>query len=104
MTKSMRLVRVVNELNVLHTRYIAWCERRNMGHAYEVECRTVLQLCEDFLAAEKQVRDVGATAAECALPYCALTVIERHVLELRGTLDRIEREEAGPAVVRQVKW
>lgn len=90
MTRHMKLVNLVNELSKLHIRYHAWCEERGFVHSYEVECRTVLQVCEDMLRASKEIRDIGGSLAETTLPRCALDSLQRHVDELRRTLTRME--------------
>lgn len=103
-SQYVRLVSLCNELEKLHARFVHWCERRQMGHAYEVECRTVLQIVDDAKVSARGCRDMGMQVEECVLPLFMLNTLERHYHELKGTLDRIERADRIEKTILEVKW
>lgn len=102
--KYMRLVNLHNECEKLHARYIHWLERRQMGHAYEVEMRSLASTVEDLFHSARGVRDMGGTAEEYTLPVFAFNVLKRKLDELKGTLDRIERSERNVETEKKIKW
>lgn len=103
-TRYMRLVNLHNECEKLHARYVHWLERRQMGHAYEVEMRALASTVEDLLHGARSMRDMGAAGEEYTLPTFAFTVLQRKLDELKGTLDRIERVERSKGTEKKIKW
>lgn len=93
MTKLQRLRTIKATAEKTHARYALWCERREMGHAYEVEARTILQIIDDMLAAAEGCRDMGMNTADSTLPLFALNVLDRTLSDLENTLNRIEKAD-----------
>lgn len=102
--RYMKLVNLHNECEKLHARYIHWLERRQMGHAYEVEMRSLSSTVEDLHNAARAMRDMGASGDEYTLPVFACNVLQRKLDELKGTLDRIEKSERNTETKKKIKW